>query len=294
MRRPVRPERVCRRCPFCGPGGECLDPALKSGHCGDWIWFVRHRKQIRRPYIVPLDPRTPAQLRSRARLTAASRRYSCFLTEKERNACIAAGAQRRSRPRLFQSGPLTGQQYSISREYALQKAHENGIKPALAPQLLQPQEVRATSSDRPHSAPKVSPGHRRTPAEPPPEHVDAATHETHRNSAKSAISAGGGQATIGLPSGSHRATSGLPTCIPHASLMRPTSYPRGNAEERMKNEGVPIVAADGSRRCLGPRRNAPTAVGGYTLLANRAECEPSGLGSPKATSEPHQSATKAC
>ena len=37
------------------------------------------------------------------------------------------------------------------------------------------------------------------------------------------------------------------------------------------------VAADGSRRCFGLGKNAPTAVGGYTLLANRAECELSGL-----------------
>ena len=128
MRRPARPERVCRRCPFCAPSGQCLDPALKSGRCGDWIWFVRYGKQIRRPYVRPHDPRTPAQLRSRARLSAASRKYSYSLTEKQRDACIAAGAKLRSRPRLGQSGPLTGQQYSIRRQYALQKAHGNGSK----------------------------------------------------------------------------------------------------------------------------------------------------------------------
>ena len=170
MRRPVRPERVCPRCPLCGPGGECLDPALKSGHCGDWIWFVRHGKQIRRPYIVPHDPRTPAQLGSRARLSAASRRYSYSLTEKERNACIAAGARRQSRPRLFQSGPLTGQQYSISKQYALQKAHDKGLRLALAPQLLQPQRLKVTSSERPHSALGVPPERRRIAALSRPRH----------------------------------------------------------------------------------------------------------------------------
>ena len=38
------------------------------------------------------------------------------------------------------------------------------------------------------------------------------------------------------------------------------------------------VAADVSRRHFGFEKNAPTDVGGYTLSANRAECEPSGLG----------------
>ncbi len=84
---------------------------------------MRRGKQIRRFYLRPNDPRTPAQLRSRARLSAASRKYSNSLTEKQRDACIAAGAKLRSRPRLGQSGPLTGQQYSIHRQYALQKAH---------------------------------------------------------------------------------------------------------------------------------------------------------------------------
>ena len=157
MRRPVRAERVCSRCPFCGPSGECLDPVLKSGHCGDWIWWVRDGKQIRRPYIHPHDPRTPAQMRSRARLSAASKKYSYSLTEKQRNACTAAGAKRKSRPRLYQSGPLTGQQYSIHRQYALQKAHGKAIKTAIAPQVPQPQRLNVTSWERPHSASRVPP-----------------------------------------------------------------------------------------------------------------------------------------
>jgi hypothetical protein len=64
------------------------------------------------------DPRTPRQLHWRARFAAASRTYSESMTEQQRGACIAAGAKLRSRPRLSQSGPLTGQQYSIRREYA--------------------------------------------------------------------------------------------------------------------------------------------------------------------------------
>jgi len=157
LKQPARAERVCRRCPLCGPSGECFDPALKSGRCGDWIWWVRAGKQIRRPYVKPHDPRTPAQLRSRARLSAASRKYSCSLTEKQRNACIAAGAKRRTRPRLYQSGPMTGQQYSISKEYALQRAHGDAVKTAIAPQVPQRQKLKVTSWDRPRSASSVPP-----------------------------------------------------------------------------------------------------------------------------------------
>ena len=110
MRRTAKPKRLCRRCPFRAPSGQCLDLTIKSGRCGDWIWFVRYGKRIRRPYVRPRDPRTPAQLRSRARLSAASKNYSYSLTEKQRTACISAGAKLRSCPRLCQSGPLTGQQ----------------------------------------------------------------------------------------------------------------------------------------------------------------------------------------
>ena len=148
MRRPVTPIRLCRRCPFCGPSGECLDRTIKSGHCGDRIWFVRHGKQICRLYVRPHDPRTPAQLRSRAHLGAASRTYSYSLTDKQRRACIAAGAKRRSRSRLGQSGPLSGQQYSIRRQYALQKAHGNGVITAIAPQVPQPQKLNPTTWER--------------------------------------------------------------------------------------------------------------------------------------------------
>jgi len=68
--------------------------------------------------VKPNDPRSWRQRRWRARLTAASRKYSHSLNEKQQDACVAAGAKRRSRPRLGQSGPLTGQQYSVGKECA--------------------------------------------------------------------------------------------------------------------------------------------------------------------------------
>jgi len=166
MRRTARVRRRCRRCPFLAPSGQCLDRAIKSGRCGDWIWFVRYGKQIRRRYVRPHDPSTLAQLRSRARLSDASRKYSHSLTEKQHEACIAAGAKLRSRPRLGQSGPLTGQQYSIRRQYALQKAHGNRTKTAIAPQVPQPQKLKRTTWEPHRGASGVAPERHRMKAGP--------------------------------------------------------------------------------------------------------------------------------
>ena len=118
-RRDKQRRNWCRRCPFLAPSGRCRDTTIRSGRCGDWVYYLLPgNKQCRRHWVRPKDPLTPAQLRNRARLAAASRKYSAGLTAQELDACIAAGARRRSRPRLGQSGPLTGQQYSVRREYA--------------------------------------------------------------------------------------------------------------------------------------------------------------------------------
>jgi hypothetical protein len=94
------------------------DTALKSGRFGDWVYFVRYGKQLRRRYVKPRDPRTPKQLRVRTALGAASKAYSWALTEAQREECRRAGAKIQSRPRLRQSGPLTGQLYHIARTTA--------------------------------------------------------------------------------------------------------------------------------------------------------------------------------
>lgn len=98
------------------PSGQCRAPGLKSGRRGDYVWFMRGSKQCRRVYVIPKDPRKPAQVYWRALLGAASTRYSHSLSEVEINSCIAAGAKLRSRPRLGQWGWLTGQQYWARRE----------------------------------------------------------------------------------------------------------------------------------------------------------------------------------
>jgi hypothetical protein len=121
-RRAVRRRPECRDCPFRAPSGACLDPALKSGRCGDWVWYMRGKKQCRHLYVKPKDPRTLKQLHWRSRFGAASQKYSHSLTAEQRDDCMAAGAKLQSRPRLAQSGPLPGQQCSIRREYAANAA----------------------------------------------------------------------------------------------------------------------------------------------------------------------------
>ena len=46
-------------------------------------------------------------------MAAASKAYSWELTEEQRQECRAAAAKLRTRPRLEQSGVLTGQQYFV-------------------------------------------------------------------------------------------------------------------------------------------------------------------------------------
>jgi hypothetical protein len=94
-----------------------LDGIPKSGRCGDWVYYMFHGKLCRRRYVVPNDPRTLGQLRSRATFGAASKTWSHseHLTEEQRLAWYAAGAKIQSRARLCQSGPLTGQQHFVGR-----------------------------------------------------------------------------------------------------------------------------------------------------------------------------------
>ena len=121
----------CSPCTWCGPSGECLQPVIKSGRCGDWVWYIRGSKQCRRRWAKPKDPKTPAQLRCRARLAAASKDYSKALTDEQQRACIAAGAKLRTRPRLAQSGPLTGQLHWV-RQHCAGKT-EAPARPARTP-----------------------------------------------------------------------------------------------------------------------------------------------------------------
>src|SRR5512146_1225695 len=96
------------------------ETALMSGRFGDWVYFVRNGQQFRRRFVVPTDRRTPGQLRTRATFAAAAKYWSHTdeLTDQDREAWEAAANKIQSRPRLDQSGPLTGQQYFVGRACA--------------------------------------------------------------------------------------------------------------------------------------------------------------------------------
>jgi hypothetical protein len=87
-----------------------------EGVIASYVWRAVHETR-RHPggvRLKPTYPRTARQQCWRDRFGDASRKYSLLLTD-EQDACIAKGAKLRSRPRLGQSGPLTGQQYLVRR-----------------------------------------------------------------------------------------------------------------------------------------------------------------------------------
>jgi hypothetical protein len=92
-----------------------FETALLSGRFGDWVYYVRNGRQFRRRYVVPTDRRSPGQLRTRANFAGAVKYWShtAELTEQDRAAWETTANQIQSRPRLQQSGPLTGQQYFV-------------------------------------------------------------------------------------------------------------------------------------------------------------------------------------
>ena len=173
-RRQVPRRLGCRACPLRAFSGACLDPTLKSGRCGDWVWFVlRGHKQFRRRWVKPNDPGSWKQRRWRARLSAASRRYSRSLTQKQQEACIAAGAKRRSHPRLSQSGPLTGQQYSVGKECAAHAEKELRNVTIIRTKVLQRHGLAKTHSSQVLQHQGIARGtweHRRSIARPSREH----------------------------------------------------------------------------------------------------------------------------
>ncbi len=84
----------------------------QSGNLGTFISVKNRFGQFRRRYVVPRDPRTPAQLGVRSRFGRVSSRWR-VLTDQQRAAWIAFAAEVFSRSRLGQSGPLTGCQLFV-------------------------------------------------------------------------------------------------------------------------------------------------------------------------------------
>lgn len=84
----------------------------QSGKLGTFITFRNRYGQFRRRYVVPKDPRSPAQLGVRSRFGRVSARWR-VLTDEQRAAWIAAAGEVSSRSRLGKSGPLTGCQLFV-------------------------------------------------------------------------------------------------------------------------------------------------------------------------------------
>ena len=79
----------------------------QSGKRGLYVSQNGRYGQISRALVIPTNPRTTAQLLVRSFLASFASKWAT-LTQAQRNAWIAAAKQRQSKPRLGQSGPLTG------------------------------------------------------------------------------------------------------------------------------------------------------------------------------------------
>jgi hypothetical protein len=82
----------------------------QSGKRGSFVTVRTRYGQSSRPLVIPRDPKTPAQLRSRSTLGHVAPRWR-GLTDEQRTVWNTGGRKLRSRPRLGQSGPLTGCQF---------------------------------------------------------------------------------------------------------------------------------------------------------------------------------------
>ena len=79
----------------------------QSGKIGTMVSYKTRYGQFRRRYVVPRDPRTPAQVNRRVALRRATRLWGT-LTDDQYAAWKATAHGDRTRPRMNQSGPVTG------------------------------------------------------------------------------------------------------------------------------------------------------------------------------------------
>jgi hypothetical protein len=79
----------------------------QSGHLGTFVSYRTRYGQFRRPYVIPTDPQTAAQLRHRRNMGRAA---ACWrtLTDTQFAAWIALASQLHSRSQLGKSGSLAG------------------------------------------------------------------------------------------------------------------------------------------------------------------------------------------
>ena len=123
-------------------------PYTRSGKCGGIVWQRNRYGQICYPAFIPFNPRTPAQTAVRGNFGAVSARWR-ELTEEQRHIWIAVARNTKSKPRLGQSGPLTGCQLFVKINVALANRGKAQVDlppayprfPKLAGSELRPREV---------------------------------------------------------------------------------------------------------------------------------------------------------
>lgn len=114
-----------------------------SGSIGNQTYLQGRNGQVVRTRAVPANPRTPAQMNVRAILSATARAWR-ELTDQQRAAWTAMALDVQSKPRLGQSGTLTGEQLYCQLNIALQTYGQAPVSdppafptfPALAPANL--------------------------------------------------------------------------------------------------------------------------------------------------------------
>jgi len=84
----------------------------QSGKLGTTVSFKNRYGQVERTHVIPVNRSTASQQRARSDFGRFSAHWR-KLAEAQRQAWIRAGRQLPSRPRLGQSGPLTGCAYFI-------------------------------------------------------------------------------------------------------------------------------------------------------------------------------------
>src|ERR1035437_1324877 len=83
----------------------------KSGRCRQYVFYMMGRTLCRRLHVIPRNVRTEARRRTRGSFAALAKAWGTRLAEEQRQAWVVAGAKVRSYPRLWQSGPLTGEMH---------------------------------------------------------------------------------------------------------------------------------------------------------------------------------------
>ena len=122
----------------------------QSGKLGVFVSQNGRCGQFRRSLAIPTNPRTEEQLNIRQMLGSMAHNWKT-ITENQRLAWIAAAKLIQSRPRLGQSGPLTGMQLYVRVNFNLTQVGEPAVAnppvvPTFDPNIIQSLELTNVSN----------------------------------------------------------------------------------------------------------------------------------------------------